>query len=190
MKNKWLWITIIVIIILGGLIFWLNSYTKNSINHTDNSVSDSGKNNSSISIKEGNNIGDLAPDFKLKAVNGKTISLSDFRGKKVILNFWATTCPYCKAEMPALNQFLKNHEKDTVILAIDLGESVSKVQQYLDGKGYIFTVLLDQDLNTAYDYKVQFIPMSYFIDKDGVIRAISNGAMSYDEIEEYFKSIS
>lgn len=92
--------------------------------------------------------------------------------------------------MPALNQFIKGHKDDTVLLAIDLGESPSKVKQYLEGKGYEFTVLLDTDLSTIYDYQVQFIPMSYFIDKNGVIRAISNGAMTYDEIEEYYKSIS
>jgi hypothetical protein len=92
--------------------------------------------------------------------------------------------------MPALDKFIRAHKDDTVLLAIDLGESEAKVRQYLEGKGYQFTVLLDSDLSTAYDYKIQFIPVSYFIDKNGVIRAISNGAMTYDEIEEYYKALS
>ncbi|KHO62285.1 thiol-disulfide isomerase [Thermoanaerobacter sp. YS13] len=205
MKNKSLIFTIIAVIVIGALIFVLNNYTKsaqpspsqvaeNNIpsNNEDQSTSSNANANKTEQSepKIGNQVGDVAPDFTLKDLDGNTVTLSSLRGKKVILNFWATTCPYCKIEMPALNQFIKGHKDDTVLLAIDLGEGPSKVKQYLEGKGYEFTVLLDTDLSTIYDYQVQFIPMSYFIDKNGVIRAISNGAMTYDEIEEYYKSIS
>ncbi|ADH60765.1 alkyl hydroperoxide reductase/ Thiol specific antioxidant/ Mal allergen [Thermoanaerobacter mathranii subsp. mathranii str. A3] len=205
MKNKSLIFTIIAVIVIGVLIFVLNNYTKSaqpfhsqvaenniSSNNEDQNTSSNANSNSTEQSepKIGNQVGDIAPDFTLKDLDGNTVTLSSLRGKKVILNFWATTCPYCKIEMPALNQFIKNHKGDTVLLAIDLGESPSKVKQYLEGKGYEFTVLLDTDLSTIYDYQVQFIPMSYFIDRNGVIRAISNGAMTYDEIEEYYKSIS
>jgi peroxiredoxin len=204
-KNKSLIFTIIAVIVIGVLIFVLNNYTKSaqpfhsqvaenniSSNNEDQNTSSNANSNSTEQSepKIGNQVGDIAPDFTLKDLDGNTVTLSSLRGKKVILNFWATTCPYCKIEMPALNQFIKNHKGDTVLLAIDLGESPSKVKQYLEGKGYEFTVLLDTDLSTIYDYQVQFIPMSYFIDRNGVIRAISNGAMTYDEIEEYYKSIS
>lgn len=205
MKNKSLIFTIIAVIVIGALIFVLNNYTKSaqpspsqvaenntpSNNEDQNTSSNANANKTEQSEpKIGNQVGDVAPDFTLKDLDGNTVTLSSLRGKKVILNFWATTCPYCKIEMPALNQFIKSHKDDTVLLAIDLGESPSKVKQYLEGKGYEFTVLLDTDLSTIYDYQVQFIPMSYFIDKNGIIRAISNGAMTYDEIEEYYKSIS
>jgi peroxiredoxin len=204
-KNKSLIFTIIAVIVIGALIFVLNNYTKSvqpapSQVAENNSPSNNEDQNTSSNVnsntteqsepKIGNQVGDIAPDFTLKDLDGNTVTLSSLRGKKVILNFWATTCPYCKIEMPALNQFIKSHKDDTVLLAIDLGESPSKVKQYLEGKGYEFTVLLDTDLSTIYDYQVQFIPMSYFIDKNGIIRAISNGAMTYDEIEEYYKSIS
>lgn len=205
MKNKSLIFTIIAVIVIGALIFVLNNYTKSvqpapSQVAENNSPSNNEDQNTSSNVnsntteqsepKIGNQVGDVAPDFTLKDLDGNTVTLSSLRGKKVILNFWATTCPYCIIEMPALNQFIKSHKDDTVLLAIDLGESPSKVKQYLEGKGYEFTVLLDTDLSTIYDYQVQFIPMSYFIDKNGIIRAISNGAMTYDEIEEYYKSIS
>ncbi|MEW8996848.1 MAG: TlpA disulfide reductase family protein [Thermoanaerobacter sp.] len=205
MKNKSLIFTIIAVIVIGALIFVLNNYTKSvqpapSQVAENNSPSNNEDQNTSSNVnsntteqsepKIGNQVGDIAPDFTLKDLDGNTVTLSSLRGKKVILNFWATTCPYCIIEMPALNQFIKSHKDDTVLLAIDLGESPSKVKQYLEGKGYEFTVLLDTDLSTIYDYQVQFIPMSYFIDKNGIIRAISNGAMTYDEIEEYYKSIS
>ncbi|MBE3579715.1 MAG: TlpA family protein disulfide reductase [Caldanaerobacter subterraneus] len=190
MKNKSLIFTIVAIALIGALIFVLNSYTKTA-EPTPSKVENQPKSNSSNEERKvGNEIGDIAPDFTLKDLNGNTVTLSSLRGKKVILNFWATTCPYCKIEMPALDKFIRAHKDDTVLLAIDLGESEAKVRQYLEGKGYQFTVLLDSDLSTAYDYKIQFIPVSYFIDKNGVIRAISNGAMTYDEIEEYYKALS
>lgn len=193
MRNKGFIITG-AIVVLGILIFALNTYTKN-IEHSgiitnENNTKNKAQNTQGENLKYGNEVGNIAPDFTLKDVNGNVVTLSKMKGKKVILNFWATTCPYCKIEMPELNRFIKNHKDDTILLAVDLGENLSKVKDYLNGKGYEFTVLLDSDLKTAYDYKVQFIPMSYFIDKDGVIRAISNGAMTYDEIEEYYKSIS
>lgn len=194
MRNKGFIITGAIVLVLGILIFALNTYTKN-IEHSriitnENNTKNKAKNTQGENLKYGNEVGNIAPDFTLKDVNGNVVTLSKMKGKKVILNFWATTCPYCKIEMPELNRFIKNHKDDTILLAVDLGENLSKVKDYLNGKGYEFTVLLDSDLKTAYDYKVQFIPMSYFIDKDGVIRAISNGAMTYDEIEEYYKSIS
>lgn len=194
MRNKGLIITVTIALILGVLIFALNTYSK-SIERSqtitnENNNKNKAKNIQGKNLKYGNEVGNIAPDFTLKDVSGNVVTLSKFRGKKVILDFWATTCPYCKIEMPELNRFIKNHKKDTVLLAVDLGEDISKVKDYLNGRGYEFTVLLDSELKTAYDYKVQFIPMSYFIDKDGVIRVISNGAMTYDEIEEYYKSIS
>ncbi|MGB9780463.1 MAG: TlpA family protein disulfide reductase [Caldanaerobacter sp.] len=190
MKNKSLVFTIVAIALIGALIFVLNSYTKTAEPVPSKMENQAKLNSSNEERKVGNEIGDIAPDFTLKDLNGNTVTLSSLRGKKVILNFWATTCPYCKIEMPALDKFIRAHKDDTVLLAIDLGESEVKVRQYLEGKGYQFTVLLDSDLGTAYDYKIQFIPVSYFIDKNGIIRAISNGAMTYDEIEEYYKSLS
>lgn len=189
MKNKSLIFTIVAIALIGALIFVLNSYTKTAEPAPSKVKNQTEANSSNEGHKVGNEIGDIAPDFTLKDLNGNTVTLSSLRGKKVILNFWATTCPYCKIEMPALDKFIRAHKDDTVLLAIDLGESEAKVRQYLEGKGYQFTVLLDSDLSTAYDYKIQFIPVSYFIDKNGIIKAISNGAMTYDEIEEYYKAL-
>ncbi|KUJ90562.1 MAG: alkyl hydroperoxide reductase/Thiol specific antioxidant/Mal allergen [Thermoanaerobacter thermocopriae] len=163
MKNKSLIFTIIAVIVIGALIFVLNNYTKSvqpapSQVAENNSPSNNEDQNTSSNVnsntteqsepKIGNQVGDIAPDFTLKDLDGNTVTLSSLRGKKVILNFWATTCPYCIIEMPALNQFIKSHKDDTVLLAIDLGESPSKVKQYLEGKGYEFTVLLDTDLST------------------------------------------
>lgn len=183
-KNVILAVSIVLVLILGISIYFLNNYVVSS--QAKNQSADNAINNAQVGIEKG----DLAPDFTLKDVNGKTVTLSKLKGKKVILNFWATTCPYCKIEMPELNKFYQNNKNDVVLLAIDIGEDKSTVENYLEGKGYGFDVLLDGDAKVAMDYKVQFIPMSFFIDKDGIIRAVSNGAMTYDEVDQYFKTIS
>lgn len=183
-KNMILTVSIVLVLILGISIYFLNNYVVSSQTKSQNA--NNGASNAQVGIEKG----DLAPDFTLKDVNGKTVTLSKLRGKKVILNFWATTCPYCKIEMPELNKFYENNKNDVVLLAIDIGEDKSTVENYLAGKGYSFDVLLDSDAKVAMDYKVQFIPMSFFIDKDGIIKAISNGAMTYDEVDQYFKTIS
>lgn len=183
-KNVILAVSIVLVLILGISIYFLNNYVVSS--QANNQSADNAINNAQVGIEKG----DLAPDFTLKDVNGKTVTLSKLKGKKIILNFWATTCPYCKIEMPELNKFYQNNKNDVVLLAIDIGEDKSTVENYLEGKGYSFDVLLDSDAKVAMDYKVQFIPMSFFIDKDGIIRAISNGAMTYDEVDQYFKTIS
>ncbi|MBP2072274.1 peroxiredoxin family protein [Thermoanaerobacterium butyriciformans] len=183
-KNVILTVSIVLVLILGISIYFLNNYVVSS--QTKNQSADNVIKNAQVGIEKG----DLAPDFTLKDVNGKTVTLSKLRGKKVILNFWATTCPYCKIEMPELNKFYENNKNDVVLLAIDIGEDKSVVENYLEGKGYSFDVLLDSDAKVAMDYKVQFIPMSFFIDEKGIIRSISNGAMTYDEVDQYFKTIS
>lgn len=188
-KNIKLVASIAIILILGISIYFLNSYVMSNQSKS-NSQNVSGVNTADEKIQVGTEKEDLAPDFSLKDINGNTVTLSKLRGKKVILNFWATTCPYCKIEMPELNKFYQNHKKDVVLLAIDIGEDKSAVEKYLEGKGYSFNVLLDSDAKIAINYKVQFIPMSFFIDKKGIIRSISNGAMTYDEIEEYYQTIS
>ncbi len=188
-KNIKLVASIAIILILGISIYFLNSYVMSNQSKS-NSQNVSGVNTADEKIQVGTEKGYLAPDFSLKDINGNTMTLSKLRGKKVILNFWATTCPYCKIEMPELNKFYQNHKKDVVLLAIDIGEEKSTVENYLEGKGYGFTILLDSDAKTAINYKVQFIPMSFFIDEKGIIRSISNGAMTYDEIEEYYQTIS
>ncbi|SNX54793.1 TlpA disulfide reductase family protein [Thermoanaerobacterium sp. RBIITD] len=181
--------SVFIILILGTSIYFLNSYVMSNQSKS-NSQNVSGVNTADEKVQVGTEKGDLAPDFSLKDINGNTVTLSKLRGKKVILNFWATTCPYCKIEMPELNKFYQNNKKDVVLLAIDIGEEKSTVENYLEGKGYGFTILLDSDAKTAINYKVQFIPMSFFIDEKGIIRSISNGAMTYDEIEEYYQTIS
>lgn len=124
-------------------------------------------------------VGVKAPDFELKTLDGKSVKLSDLQGKKVILNFWATWCPPCKAEMPEMQKYHEKIGDDAVILAVNIDPQL-KVQEFIDDMGITFTIPLDTDDTVNTMYQVISIPTTYFIDTKGIIRQKHIGAMTYD----------
>jgi thiol-disulfide isomerase/thioredoxin len=122
-------------------------------------------------------IGNLAPDFSLVNPDSKLVSLSDFRGKPVLVNFWATWCPSCQLEMPFLQQVNDNWSgKGLILLAIDSGESPAKVKEFFASKGLSLPVLFDFTGSTSDRYGVSAIPTTFFIDATGVIKQKMVGA--------------
>ena len=127
-------------------------------------------------IPVGIEIGNRAPDFQLQTRDGQTVSLSSLRGQPVLLNFWATWCGPCRAEMPYLEQAWQAHKQDgLVLLAVNLRESSSEVSQFVQYYGYTFSVLLDSG-GVADSYGIQYIPTTYFIDSSGIIRDVAVGS--------------
>jgi len=130
---------------------------------------------------QGPEVGKLAPDFKLQSLDGQTVSLGDFRGKPVLLNFWASWCGPCRFEMPFIQEIYEDKEwseKGLVILTIDIGENPSVVKEFVENFGLSFTVLLDTNQDVALEYNIRAIPTTFFIDKDGIIQDIKVGAFS------------
>ena len=122
-------------------------------------------------------IGNLAPDFSLVNATGESVSLSDFKGKPVLINFWATWCPSCQEEMPFLQQVYDNwSRKGLILLAIDTGESPAKVKEYFAKESLSLPVLFDFTGSTSDKYGVSAIPTTFFIDGAGVIRQKMVGA--------------
>lgn len=138
----------------------------------------------------GGPIGTLAPDFQLMSLEGKPVKLSDFRGRPVLLNFWATWCGPCKAEMPLLS---KTHEelKDEglVILAVDVQESPSVVQRYAEQNKLPFLIVLDQTGVVAEHYRVRAYPTTFFIDANGVIQSWQIGTLSKTTLDRHLDRI-
>jgi len=136
-------------------------------------------------------VGKPAPEFQLPNLEGQSISLGDFRGKSVLINFWATWCPPCRSEMPFIQEVYEEwSDKGLVVLAIDIGESSSKVENFMQSYNLSFPVLLDSNQNVALKYRIRAIPTTFFIDKDGIIQDISIGAFSSKaEIEESLSKI-
>ena len=122
--------------------------------------------------------------INLKDLNGNNISLSDFNGKIVFLNFWTTWCPTCRIEMPSmekLHQKLKN--KDFAMVTINLQESASQVKAFFKEFKLTFTALMDSNGEVGASFGIRAIPTTYILDKTGRIIGLVNGPREWDSKE-------
>ena len=189
-------IVLIAAVLIGVSILTVNNYNsskaksntsvenkdKGSTTQNDTSNKPTGISPSAIKTK--------AIDSKLKDLNGKELSLSDLKGKKVFLNFWATWCPPCKAEMPEIEKlYQETKDSNLVIVAVEIGEPLDTVKSFIDRNKYNFKVLLDSDQSVASKYAITSIPTSYFIDVDGNIVSKSVGAINIDQMKAYIKTL-
>ncbi len=124
-------------------------------------------------------VGNPAPDFRLRDLSGRQVRLSDFKGKPVFINFWATWCRFCQAEWPVLEEAYRKYGATgkIVFLAVDTGEGAGTVRKYLAAAGATLPALLDQNGEVAQRYLVQGLPTSYFIARNGTIRDRVVGAV-------------
>ncbi len=124
-------------------------------------------------------VGNPAPDFQLSDLDGKTVSLSDFQGKPVLINFWASWCRPCWAEMPYIQQVYEEwSDRGLVVLTINWGDPSSKIKEFMRDYELSFPVLLDTKRVVAEKYEVWSIPTTFFIDKNGIIQAKVIGAFT------------
>ncbi len=129
-------------------------------------------------------VGQPAPDFTLADLDGNQVSLSDLRGKTVFINFWATWCGPCRVEMPEIEAIHQQYkDKDVVVLGVDILETEGEVRQFVEEGGYSWTFVIDTTGEVTASYQVLAIPTSFFIDKEGIIQAVSIGAMSKGAME-------
>jgi thiol-disulfide isomerase/thioredoxin len=136
-------------------------------------------------IEVGTKPGQLAPDFVLDTLDGGEARLSDFRGKVVLLNFWASWCGPCRMEFPDLvSVYEKNKDRGFEIVAVNLGESKEVAGRFAEQFKLPFPILLDSNAGVARQYQTYSIPTSYFLDRDGVILGSRAGAMTESFVEE------
>ena len=134
-------------------------------------------------------VGSYAPNFTAKTLDGKNITLRDYRGKPLLLNFWATWCPPCRAEMPLLQQYYSKHQNDYNMLAVNAAEPPAQVQAFIQQQGFTFTVVLDPQQAIVSKYRIQGFPTTFFIDADGVIRYMHVGMLDEATLQAGLKSI-
>jgi peroxiredoxin len=122
-------------------------------------------------------LGKAAPGFKLKDLDGQTVSLGSLEGRYVIINYWSTSCTPCVNEMPHLQEFYDEMDKDKIaLLLINGGESEDAVKRFCNDNNYTMPVLLDSKLSFAEIYKIRYFPTTFFIDPEGVFRLSVVGA--------------
>lgn len=152
------------------------SFVKNNVDKTEAISNDQlGSDLASNPASEGLGKGDSAPNFTLTTLDGKEVTLADYKGKKVVLNFWATWCPPCKAEMPHMQNYYEDKAKqeNVEILAVNLTSSdtgLDKIQAFQEDYALSFPIPLDEDGEVGETYQAITIPTSYIIDTTGTIQ--------------------
>lgn len=135
-----------------------------------------------------------APDFSFVDPEGNTVKLSDYFGKPIVLNFWATWCPPCKAELPAFDEAYKKYGDDVIFIMLNLPSDPSELnggaQKFMDELGFDLPVSSDAFNSGSQTYGISSIPRSVFIDKNGALTDSHNGRIDYDTLVRYIDKIT
>jgi len=160
-----------------------------SNNDSSNVNADTGSNQTETD-GQGLKEGDTAPDFTADLPDGKSFSLSEQKGKIVLLNFWATWCEPCVGEMPAFERLHKEYGDEVAILAINSMEDAKTVNQFIKEEGYTFPIAYDTEGTIGQKYPTDGIPYTLIISADGTIHYIYAGAADAEtQYQEYKKAI-
>jgi peroxiredoxin len=134
-------------------------------------------------------VGTPAPDFEYTFADGTTRKLSDLRGKKVLINFWATWCAPCRLEMPDLQKALAEVGDSAVVLGVNKAEQAEVIGPFADELGVSFPLIANPNGDIASRYAAQLLPTSYFINSDGTIGLRKTGVMNYSFIKTHLDQL-
>lgn len=131
-----------------------------------------------------------APDFALPDLDGNTVRLSDFSGRPVVLNFWATWCAPCRLEMPELARAMVDYaDRDLMVLAINQDETAEQVGDFLTEVGLTLPALLDAGGEVGAAYGAFFLPTTVIVGPDGIVGAVHRGILSRAELDDYLAAL-
>ncbi|MGE3984472.1 MAG: TlpA family protein disulfide reductase [Dehalococcoidia bacterium] len=135
--------------------------------------------------------GDIAPDFEFSTFDGKRMRLSDLRGQPVFLNFWASWCGPCRQEMPNMQTMLEKYSSSKlVVLAVNNGEAIAPAQRFIDRiEVQLSEFGYDPTAQVVKKYQVTGLPVSYFIDANGVITRVVAGELSFNVMESSVQEV-
>jgi peroxiredoxin len=166
-RSSWTWLGLGMVLILGGL---AGLYLTNQANAPE--------------VAAGESRADLAPDFSLVSLDDETLNLSDYRGQYVLVNFWATWCPPCRAELPDLVSYYHAYAEDGfVLLGVNEQEPASVASTFLQAQGLDFPVVLDSTGMVMNSYGASGLPSSFLINPEGQIVRMWTGMVNRSTLE-------
>ena len=169
-------VLIVLLLILGPIWIWVNRLpVGNPASTTD--------------LPPAPAVGYPAPDFTLTTVTGETFTLSELRGTPVVLNFWATWCPPCRAELPELQAASQRYAGQVAIVGVDQAEPAVGVQAFAAQLGLTYALPLDEQATVSRLYHVRSLPTTFFIDRSGVIRQIQIGPVTEATLAQLLRTI-
>lgn len=140
-------------------------------------------------VAEAPAVGYLAPDFTLTTLNGQTFTLSEQRGRPVVVNFWATWCPPCRAEIPHFQDASVKYNGQVAIIGVDDGETIAKVAPFANEMGITYPLPVDENSIVSSRYHVNSLPSTFFIDSEGVIQKIHIGLINQAVLEDQIEQL-
>ena len=174
-RNRWN-ILILLVLILGVAWIWINRVP-------------GGTATVAAALPPAPAVGHPAPDFTLTTTAGETFSLADLRGKPVVLNFWATWCPPCRAELPELEAASKRLTGQVAIIGVNQAEPLAQVRDFAAQLSLTFSIPLDENANASRLYRVRSLPTTFFIDREGIIRQMQIGALNEATMKQLVETI-
>lgn len=182
-RSRMLWVVLsvaVLALVIGGLSFKLFLSTAES-----SSAASSGgvvllpSTGQRAALAAGNN----APDFTLNGLTGAALSLSDYRGQVVLVNFWATWCPPCRAEMPDMQQvYMERKDRGFTIVAVNIQEAREPISNFVGKYSLAFPIALDTAGTVSQLYGIYGLPTSYFVDRSGRIAEVHVGPLTKSDI--------
>ncbi len=204
MKNKIKWIVLLValvaVVAAAAIVYdkFGDDYAMDNLAGTaqpESSAEESKESEASPESSEENSKTDYqpAPDFTVLNYEGEEVKLSDYIGKPVVLNFWATWCYYCMEEMPDFDKACRNHPEVQFLMvnATDgMQETMESAKNYIESNDYAFEVVFDTKLDAVNAYQVTGFPATFFINAEGELVAYGNGMMAYETVEKGISMIT
>lgn len=178
-----------IVIILVLVVTMLSTYIKEELDQSAAISSDAIGTELELGEEIGLEKGQFAPDFTLYNIQGEPLTLSDLRGKRVVLNFWATWCPPCEAEMPHMQKYYEKYrETDNVeIVGVNMTyykEKVERVEQFLKSYDITFPIVLEMEESVSRQYEILTLPSTFMIDTEGKIQKTIVGPLDLDTLRE------
>ena len=193
MKKKAIGLGVVMVLV----VIMLGTYIKDQIEASEAISEQAVSYEMNLDQVEGLEKGQIAPDFTLETLSGEPLTLSELKGKKVILNFWASWCPPCKKEMPHLQKYYQEEakEENAIIVAVNLThterslDEIKTVQQFVDSYELSFPIPLMKEKGVDRLYQIMTIPSTFMIDSTGRIQHHIVGPLDQEAIRDYVKSL-